>query len=72
MAELNAPKATEVRVGVTLTKNLGNFESFKMEVSVETEARPGEKAGEAIDRVYSLVTAKLEEKMQEALAELKE
>lgn len=70
MAEVNGERPTTVRVGVTYTHNMGNFESLKMEVTVEADSLPGEKAGTAIDRVHGLVTRKLEEKMQEAIKEL--
>ncbi len=62
---------TAVRVGMTLTQNLGNFESIKIDVTVEADTKPNETAAAAIDRVHGLVEAKLEEKMKKALEDLK-
>ena len=60
-----------VRVGMTLTQNLGNFESIKIDVTVEADTKPDETAAAAIDRVHMLVEKKLEEKMKKALEDLK-
>lgn len=75
MSELkDAPQVEPTRVGVSVgyKMNLGNFENADVHISVSTSARPGETAGDQVDRVFSLVEAKLVEKFNEMKAELTE
>lgn len=60
------------RITVTLgfTKNLGNFESLRVDISVEDYVRSGEHINDATDRVYRFVEKKLEEKASEIAEEL--
>lgn len=64
--------ATQVTAGLTYTRNLGNFENVKVNVEVTTEARSGENVNDAFERVYSFVEAKLQEKVEEIEADLKD
>lgn len=53
---------SEVTVNVKTTINLGNYENVILEFGITTDVQPGEKAAEAIDRVYNVVGDKLAEK----------
>lgn len=63
--------ATQVTAGLTYTRNLGNFENVKVNIEVTDSAREGEKVGDAFDRVYGFVEAKLMQKVQEIENDLK-
>lgn len=54
-----------VTVQMGFTRNMGNFESMRVEVGLEAPANEGEKASEAFDRVYKFVETKLVEKFEE-------
>lgn len=64
----------ETKVNVTLgyTLNLGNFQSLRFDLGIVDSRRDGETVGEAFERVYSFVEAKLGEKVAEAKAEISE
>jgi len=64
-------KATIVKVDLQYVRNLGNYESIRVNLGVEDSARDGETANAAMDRVYSFVEKKLIEKMEEIESELK-
>jgi hypothetical protein len=70
---IEVDQVTPPRVSVTMgfTRNMGNFESLRIDVGVEASANKGEKVAEAFDRVYSFVETKLVEKFQETENELK-
>jgi hypothetical protein len=53
------------KVGLSFTKNLGNFENIRLHVEVEENVKPDEDSGAAVDRVYELVDAKMNEKLAE-------
>lgn len=52
------------------TMNLGNFQSLKVECSVEDSAHKDETAKELSDRVYNFVERELAQKVKEARREL--
>jgi hypothetical protein len=56
---------TKISVRLGTTVNLGDFENIRLDVEVQDHVRSVDKStGAAIDRVYSLVEAKLAEKLQ--------
>jgi hypothetical protein len=62
---------TRVKVDLSFTRNLGNFESIKIGVGVEDDLRAGENVDTATERVYKFVENKLIEKTREVEEELK-
>jgi hypothetical protein len=62
---------TKVKVELSFTRNLGNYESIKINIGVEDFVRPGENANTATERVYEFVESKLIEKTREVEAEIK-
>jgi hypothetical protein len=62
---------TRVKVDLSFTRNLGNYESIKIGVGVEDDVRQGETVDAATERVYGFVEAKLVEKTREVEEELK-
>lgn len=62
---------TKVKVDLSFTRNLGNFESIKIGIGVEDSVRDGENVDSATERVYKFVEDKLIEKTQEVEKELK-
>ena len=64
----------DTRVGVTLgyTLNLGNFQSLRIDLTINDNKREGENTDQAFERVYKFVEDKLTEKVAEAKAELEE
>ena len=62
---------TRVKVDLSFTRNLGNYESIKIGVGVEDDVRQGETVETATERVYGFVEAKLVEKTREGEEELK-
>jgi hypothetical protein len=74
MSELKEPNrvdAPRVRVGLGYTKNMGNYETLRIDLSVEDSARHGEKVSETFDRVFAFVESKLIQKVSEVDEELK-
>lgn len=63
---------TVVKVDLSFTRNLGNFESIKIGIGVEDNVRDGENVNTATERVYKFVEEKLIEKTQEIEKELKD
>jgi hypothetical protein len=64
-------KGTQVRVDLSFTRNLGNFESIKIGIGVDDFVREGETVDAAADRVYKFVEDKLIQKTQEVEEELR-
>lgn len=64
-------KSTVVKVDLQYVRNLGNYESIRVNLGVEDNTREGETVNAAMDRVYSFVEKKLIEKMEEIESELK-
>jgi len=62
---------TKVKVDLSFTRNLGNFESIKIGIGVEDSVRDGESVTVATDRVYKFVEDKLIEKTKEVEEELR-
>ena len=62
---------TKVKVDLSFTRNLGNYESIKIGIGVEDWVRDGETVDSATNRVYGFVEKKLVEKTQEVEEELK-
>jgi hypothetical protein len=62
---------TRVKVDLSFTRNLGNYESIKIGVGVEDDVRQGETVDAATERVYNFVENKLIQKTEEVEEELK-
>ena len=62
---------TIVKVDLSFTRNLGNYESIRIGLGVEDHVRDGETVDSATDRVYKFVENKLIEKTREVEEELK-
>jgi hypothetical protein len=61
---------TKVKVDLSFTRNLGNYESIKISIGVEDDVRSGENVDLATERVYKFVEEKLIKKTQEIEEEL--
>ena len=62
---------TRVKVDLSFTRNLGNYESIKIGVGIEDDVRQGETVDSATERVYAFVENKLIQKTEEVEEELK-
>jgi hypothetical protein len=62
---------TKVKVDLSFTRNLGNYESIKIGIGIEDDVRSGETVNAATERVYKFVEDKLIEKTREVEEELK-
>ena len=62
---------TKVKVDLSFTRNLGNYESIKIGIGVEDDLRLGENVESATERVYKFVEDKLIENTREVEEELK-
>jgi len=62
---------TRVKVDLSFTRNLGNYESIKIGIGVEDNVRQGENVDTATERVYKFVEEKLIDKTREVEEELK-
>ena len=62
---------TRVKVDLSFTRNLGNYESIKIGIGVEDDLRLGENVDIATERVYKFVEEKLIQKTREVEEELK-
>ena len=56
---------TRVKVDLSFTRNLGNYESIKIGVGIEDWVRDGETADSATERVYKFDEDKLIQKTRE-------
>lgn len=64
---------TKVRVELSFTANLGNFQSVKVSVGIEDWKRDSDQSVDAaFDRVYNYVETKLIEKLEQTKRELDE
>ena len=74
MTELTDPATkrpvTNVKVELGFTKNLGNFESLRVNIGVEDFVRDGETVDDATERIYSFVEQKLVKKVNDIDKEL--
>ena len=59
MYETTTVEPTRVKVALGYTVNMGNFESLRVDISVEDSARPGESAPVLTDRVYAFTEKSL-------------
>ena len=62
---------TKVSVDLAFTRNLGNYESIKINIGVQDIVRSGETVDSATERVYEFVESKLIQKTREVEEELK-
>lgn len=62
---------TSVTATLNYTRNLGNYESVKVNVGVTDDVRDNETVDIAFERVYAFVEKKLLEKVDEIESELK-
>lgn len=62
---------TKVIVDLSFTRNLGNYESIKINIGVQDSVRQGETVDAATERVYKFVEDKLIQKTLEVEKELK-
>jgi hypothetical protein len=62
---------TKVKVDLSFTRNLGNYESIKIGIGIEDDVRQGETVDAATERVYKFVEDKLIQKTREVEEELK-
>jgi hypothetical protein len=62
---------TIVKVDLSFTRNLGNYESIKIGIGIEDIVRQGETVESATERVYKFVEEKLIQKTTEVEEELK-
>lgn len=62
---------TKVKVDLSFTRNLGNYESIRIGIGIEDIVRNGETVNAATERVYKFVEEKLIEKTREVEEELK-
>jgi hypothetical protein len=63
---------TRVKVDLSFTRNLGNYESIRINIGVEDDLRHGENVDTATERVYKFVENKLIQKTREVEQELKD
>jgi hypothetical protein len=61
----------KIQWSLGITKNLGNFESFRIDCQVIDSVREGESKQEASDRIYGFVTKELEEKFAKEMKGIK-
>jgi hypothetical protein len=61
---------TKVTVDLSFTRNLGNYESVKINIGIQDIVRQGETVDSATERVYKFVEDKLIEKTREVEEEL--
>lgn len=65
--------STKIRVELSFTANLGNFQSVKVNVGIEDWKRDTDQSVDAaFDRVYNYVETKLIEKLEQTKRELDE
>ena len=64
-------QTTSVSVDLSFTRNLGNYESIKVNIGISDFPRHDETIDEATNRVYKFVEKKLVEKITEIESELK-
>lgn len=63
--EVIAVEPTRAKVQMGFTRNMGDFESLRIDIGLEVSAQNGEKASALVDRVYELTEKKLFEKFTE-------
>lgn len=68
LTEKNTP--TRVKVDLGWTRNMGNFESLRVVIGVEDDARGDENVRQAFNRVYAFVENVLMDKVRETEEEV--
>lgn len=58
-------EAARVTMSVGYTKNMGDFNSLRIDVGVEDSVQPGESMTEAADRIYDFVSDQLVARIKE-------
>jgi hypothetical protein len=61
---------TKVKVDLSFTRNLGNYENIHVDLGVEDYVRNTETVSQAMDRVYDFVEEQLIRRVQEIEADL--
>jgi len=61
---------TRVEVSLGYTRNMGNYESLRIDVGVQDSVRSDETVAAATERVYNFVETKLVEKIKEVESEV--
>jgi hypothetical protein len=59
--------AARIKCNVGFTKNLGDFESLRIDIGLEDSVRDGETLEEATARVYTYVSEELQTRMRQEL-----
>ncbi len=52
-------KVREIHASFSFTKNLGNYQSLRVEASATSELEPGENVEEAFEEAFELVKAQV-------------
>ena len=68
--DLERLKMTRVTVRLGFVRNLGNYETARVDLGVEDDVRESETVDQATNRVYDFVEKKLIEKVTELEKEL--
>lgn len=67
----NEPNTTKVKVELSFTANLGNYQTFRVSIGLEDWQRSTDKnVDAAVDRVYDYLEKKLIMKLEETKSEL--
>ena len=70
VGEVMENKKTEVTVTLGYTMNLGNFQSFRIDLGCTDQVRDTENVDQAMERVYEFVENKVIAKLEEAKKEI--
>jgi hypothetical protein len=66
------PPKHKVLVGMGYTKNLGDFDSLRMDVRLEIEGKPGENPDQTYKKASDWVEARLMEQFAETVEQVRE
>lgn len=66
------PKVEKITLSLGETRNLGNFESFRVEVTVEVRVEDGDKVADVYDKLSKTVRARLEDELHAGETKLDE
>jgi S-adenosylmethionine synthetase len=70
VGEVVENKKTQVTVNLGYTMNLGNFQSFRIDLGCTDQVRDSENVDQAMERVYEFVENKVIAKLEEAKKEI--
>ncbi len=62
---------TRIKVDLGWTRNMGDFNSMRVDIGVEDDLRDGENIDTGFARVYGYIEGKLMEKVEETEKEIK-